>query len=277
MNPIIKEWHITRFGGKDGAYYIFGTVFGHTSAICTDGTYIHTSAIEKITPSAEDTLDIQTQNTLYSVKLRDYGSLVKSDDPADGYVFSMTNGDYTADALEYFNIPTEVYAVMTAYRKERFDKRQELIESCKAKLLPNELYLALSDLADRYFDFGILNSDETVLLDIIIRIGRFQDSVLVRGKECETAVRYFPYKTNKIKFYESLYHSTPKLSKGTRMGYIRNTGHAPLNISFTWGKTITLSANEEIEVLYQESGHDDVYLTDKTDMHPAIHFYPDKQ
>ena len=88
-------------------------------------------------------------------------------------------------------------------------------------------------------------------------------------KKYDIASSYFPYKANNMEFYKSLY-IVDDISKGTRIGYLKNTGDMPLNIRFTWGKCVTLMPNEEIEVRYQETGSKDIHLTDETDKYPAI-------
>ena len=134
-----------------------GIVFGHISPRCIDGQHIHTSSIKEITLSDEDTLQVHTRNTIYYVKLNEYGKLTDINNAADHDSFPTSNDDRTADALENFNIPTEIYPKMAELRKVRFEQRKSVIDSCGGRLAPGEMYLALSAVADYYFDFGVTN------------------------------------------------------------------------------------------------------------------------
>ncbi len=265
MTPILKNWHLMSSEKDEGTvYYAYGTVFGHTSPRCADGTSIHTSRIKNIILSDEDTLEVQTRNTVYHVKLNEYGTLADMDNERSGL-----SSDKTSSALESFNIPEEIYARMTESFKVRFNQRCADIVSCKSKLSIGEMYLALSANTDYYFDFGMIKQpEETVFLQKRVHLGMHQDSVLLM-KKYDIASSYFPYKANNMEFYKSLY-IVDNISKGTRIGYLKNTGDMPLNIRFTWGKCVTLMPNEEIEVRYQETGSEDIHLTDETDKYPAI-------
>ena len=275
MRPILKNWYITVIVKEEGAvYYAHGTVFGHSSPRCFDGNSIHTSRILNIEASDGERLSIQTRNTLYTVKLSEYGTSIDAEDAAAGDVFPENDEDKTAEALKHFDIPEEIYGRMREFRRERFVKRNALIEACSAKLENDEMYLALSDSEDYYFDFGIIKkSEEAVMLHKAVHIGMFQDSVILMN-EYESAARYFPHQNNNLAFYDSLYsmmsEDTPRISSGTRLGYIRNTGGLPLNIQFTWGKCITLDAGEETEVRYMETGSSNTHLTNTSDKYPAM-------
>ncbi len=232
---------------------------------CADGTSIHTSRIRNIVLSDEDTLEVHTRNTVYHVKLNEYGTLADIDNERSGL-----SRDKTSAALESFNIPEEIYARMAEFFKERLNQRCADIVSYRSKLAIGEIYLALSANTDYYFDFGMIKqSEETVFLHKHVHVGMHQDSVLLMNKY-DIATSYFPYKENNLEFYKSLFRESEDISRGTRLGYLRNTGTMPLNIRFTWGKCITLAPDEEIEVCYQETGSEDIHLTDETDKFSAI-------
>ena len=164
---------------------------------------------------------------------------------------------------------------MAEFRMERFNRRCAFIDSCSSKLAQNELYLALSDTAGYYFDFGVINQAEgTVMLHAYVNVGMIQDSVLLMAGEFDIPARYFPYKANNLEFYDSLCEilcgGAKDANKATRLGYLRNTGNKPLNIKFTWGKCVTLAAGEELEIRYRETGDEGAHLTDKTNMYSAF-------
>ena len=95
--------------------------------------------------------------------------------------------------------------------------------------------------ADYYFDFGVTNvSEEFFTLHKSVHVGNFQDSVLI-SHEQEVLVRYFPYGVNNLAFYESLYQEPIDMPKGTRLGFLKNTGDMSLNIRFIWGNALRLS------------------------------------
>ena len=261
MTPVLKNWHIIETENYERTvYHAYGTVFGHTSPRCADGTPIHTTSIKNIVLSDNDTLEIHTRNTVYHVKLKEYGTLADIDNERSGL-----SRDKTSAALERFNIPEEIYARMAEYFKVRLNQHCADIVSYKSRLETGEIYLALSANTSYYFDFGMIKQpDETVFLHKYVHSGMFQDSVLLMKKYDIAATSYFPYKANNLAFYKSLYISD-ETNKGTRVGYLRNTGDMPLNIRFTWGKCVVLMPDEEIEVRYQETGSDDVQLTDETD------------
>ena len=256
MNPILKAWHVTsRQREGETVYYAYGTVYGHTSYRCQDGTFIHISRIQRITEADENTLEIITRNTNYQVKLNEYGTLINIEDAAAGNDYSTSYGDFTENALKHFDVSPGVYQKLTELRKERFEKRNSLIKSCDEKLSDGEIYLALSADADNYFDFGAVKlSNEIVPLRKILHVGMVTDSVLLGNDKSGIVARYFPFSMRNIEFYHDLYSDFTGLIEGTRLGYLKNTGDMPLFISFSWGRSIELGAGEEIEVLYEVTG-----------------------
>lgn len=259
MNPMLKNWHITkRIKDNEIVYYAYGIVYGHKKSKCYDGMLIHTSRIQRIDLSGNNTLEIRTRNTVYHADLDEYGTITDVDNALAGFEYSSSDGDYTENAFGYFNVPPEVFSKITELRKGRCEQRRLYIESFGEKLSDGETYLALSDDEDSYFDFGISKqSGNTEILRKSEHIGTFQDSVLIMSSDCNIVTRYFPLAVKSVEFYENLCSKQNNMAVGTRLGYLKNTGKVALHIRFSWGKVIKLNADEETEVLYKITGIDE--------------------
>ncbi len=149
-----------------------------------------------------------------------------------------------------FKMP-EVCRLMLDAKAAAIAKQQRRIEEIKHTLPENTLYLDLRDYG-YYFNFAVCNiGGEISNCDMYYHSSWTRDSVLVEKDGLQCLVRFFPMEKNSVEFYNSLYEMMDEKSpEGTLLGYLHNSGHAPLFVEFSWGKSCVLAPDQEIEVHY---------------------------
>ena len=235
----LRNWYFKEYAYEEESkskYIVKGVVYGHTSALCPDGLFIHTSTVQSVTDKG-DILEVQTHNTLYTLK--------KSLVAANYYAYDVNEQKKQAlsDCLKHF---------MGAQGEELFAQLHELILAAlgrvreKAQALENgSMLLSLSADSKYYFDSVYCKNSvgEVKMEKMYVHLGMFQDSVLLADGEA----RYFPYKNNSVEFYDPFaYASLRGEPADVERVYVCNSGSKPLRIRFTWGKEIELAPNETI-------------------------------
>ena len=233
----LKSWHIEqKISSIENVFYALGTVYGHKSPRCTDGTYIHTTRIMSIEDKGEF-LEVSTRNTVYTLQKQE----ISSNFAAEGGYFLW---DFRRCFTEFLGEKAE--ALLAELREIAAEKQREQIE--KLPPLDNGMfYLMLSEGAAFYYDDAFYKDENGVIKkeEMQVHVGMFQDSVLLFG----CGVRYFPYKQNGIEIYYSMDEmiSADGEESGERVfGYIHNSGSAPLIVKTVWGKTVEIKPSETI-------------------------------
>ena len=233
----LKNWHIERKAySEENVFYALGTVYGHKSPRCTDGTYIHTTRIMSIEDKGEF-LEVCTRNTVYTLQKQEISSNL---DAEGGYFYEDCRKCFTGFLGE------KAEALLSELKEIAAEKQRKLIE--KAPPLENGMfYLMLSAGAGFYYDDAFYKDENGKIKKekMQVHVGMFQDSVLLFG----CGVRYFPYKQNGIEFYYSMDEmlSADGEESGERVfGYIHNSGSVPLTVKMVWGKAVEIKPNETI-------------------------------
>ncbi len=226
----LENWFVT----YDGiGYTANGIVYGHTSPHCPDGTEIHTSLIESAEIS-DDGLTLSTLNSEYRVRI-DEMDCEHFDPWRSLRLFERFAQKYgIADCLDEVR---ERYSVL---EKEQLEMRSAI----SSRLHDNSLYLELSDEYEFYFRMGIYKS-ESGYTEFIPRISDFDTENGKLVAIINYIVEYCPYNGGNIEFVS---HSGTTLTDGNCLGIIRNSGGISLNIRFSWGKTVILAPDSELEI-----------------------------
>ncbi|MGN0577227.1 MAG: hypothetical protein ACI4J4_01270 [Ruminiclostridium sp.] len=217
--PIIKNWFIKE---RDGYLVVSGNVFEHPT-LSTDGIIIRTSIIL----SAEITdygLEIMTYKNKYFL-------------PRD-----CVSRKYDVNYLERFaNVyfGNEAGDFMLTFRGWLEESR--LKAEHDADILENGmLYLEMSPtIYNNNFVRGLYRNEENEIIEeyTIEHPSLEQDSVILGV----SGVRWFPG-NNAVTFYKDIF--SHKASTDKILGYIRNVGNRPLEVTFSWGKSIKIQPGE---------------------------------
>lgn len=226
----LENWFVS----YDGiGYTANGIVYGHSSSRCPDGAEIHTSLIESA-EYGDGEIILFTLNSEYHIRI----------DEMDCDCFdpwrSFRIFERFAQRFEITECLDEARKRFVELEKEQLDVRNSIC----GRLPDNALYIELSDEYDFYFKLGMFKS-EAGTVEFIPRISDFDTD---KGKLIAIInyiVEYYPYNGGNIEFIS---HSDSTLSCGERLGIIRNSGSTALNIKFSWGKTVILSPESELEI-----------------------------
>lgn len=217
--PIIKNWFIKE---RDGYLVISGNVFEHPT-LSIDGIIIKTSIIL----SAEITdygLEIMTYKNKYFL-------------PKD-----CVSMKYDETYLERF---ADVYfgykagAFMSAFNDWLEESRLKAEQD--ADILENGmLYLEMSPtIYNKNFVRGLYRNEESEIIeDYMIEYPSLEQDSVILGV---SGVRWFPG-NNAVTFYKDAF--SHKASPDRILGYIRNVGSRPLEVTFSWGNSIIIQPGE---------------------------------
>lgn len=226
----LEKWFVT----YDGiGYTAHGIVYGHSSLRCPDGAEIHTSLIESA-EAADGEIILFTLNSEYHVSI----------DEMDCECFDPWR---SLRVFERFSEKFGITECMDEVRKRYAVLEKEQLELCRSissRLPDNSLYLELSDDFDFYFKLGLFKS-EAGTTEFISRISDFDTDKGRLIAIINYIVEYHPYNGGNIEFIS---HSSSSLCCGERLGIIRNSGSNALNIKFSWGKTVILAPDSELEI-----------------------------
>lgn len=226
----LENWFVV----YDGiGYTANGIVYGHSSPNCPDGEEIHTSLIESAEINGEE-LILFTLNSEYHVRF----------DEMDCECFDLWR------SLRLFERFAQKFGITECLDKvrERFialEKRQlEIRSDISGRLKDNSLYLEFSDDCEFYFRMGMFKSAGGTC-EFIPRISDFDTD---KGKlmvSLNYIVEYYPYNDGNIDFIR---HSGLSLPDSEHLGIIRNSGSTALNIRFSWGKTVIVAPDSELDI-----------------------------
>lgn len=212
-----------------------GIVYGHTSPHCPDGEEIHTSLIESV-EVGDGELILSTLNSEYHVRI----------DEMDCECYDLWRSLRTFEIFaERFDITSCLREVRDRYmelEKEQLRQRREIA----GKLTDDSFYLELSDKSEFYFKMGLYKSSGGTC-EFFPRISDFDTE---RGKLVAILnyiVKYYPYNDGNIDF---IWHSECSLPDGEHLGMIRNSGESALKIRFSWGKTVIVAPESELDISY---------------------------
>lgn len=232
----LDKWFIS----YDGiGYTANGIVYGHTSPRCLDGTEIHTSLIESA--EAEDgEIVLFTLNSEYHVSI----------DEMDCDCFDPWRSMRLFERFAHkFGIESCLQEVREQYlllEKQIIQLKQDI----SARLPDNAIYLELSDEYEFYFKLGLFKS-EAGTTEFYPRITDFDTDGGKLVAIINYAVEYYPYNGGNIEFVS---HSELTLPNGERLGVIRNSGSSALNIRFSWGNTVIVAPDSELDIIYGMGG-----------------------
>lgn len=233
----LEKW----FVNYDGiGYTAGGIVYGHSSIRCPDGAEIHTSLIESAEVS-DGEIVLFTLNSEYHVSIDDMDC-----DSFDLWR-SLRIFERFAEKFDITECMDEVRRRFAVLEKEHLELRNSIV----SRLPDNSLYLELSDEYDFYLKFGIFRS-EAGTTEFISRISDFDTN---KGKLIAILnyiVEYYPYNGGNIEFIS---HSASSLCRGELLGIIRNSGSSSMNIKFSWGKTVILAPESELEISVGMGGY----------------------
>ncbi len=255
----LKNWHIERKAvSVEDVFYAFGTVYGHKSPRCPDGTHIHTTRIMSIEDKG-DFLEVCTRNTVYTLQKQEISSN-----------FGAEGGYFLWDFRKCFTgfLGEKAEELLTELAEIAAEKLRKLIE--QAPPLENGMfYLMLSAGAGFYYDDAFYKDKNGKIKkeEMQVHVGMFQDSVLLFG----CGVRYFPYKQNGIEFYYSMDEMFSEIVEDSDervFGYIHNSGSVPLTVKMVWGKTVEIKPNETIPYCRAElEKYPDAKLASQADLY----------
>ena len=227
----LEKWFVS----YDGiGYTAHGVVFGHSSPRCIDGTEIHTSLIESAEVQ-QDEIILFTMNSEYHVYI----------DEMDCDCFDPWR---TLRLFERFARQYGIEECLPEVRERFLTLEKELLQlkrDISARLPDNALYLELSDDFEFYFRLGLYISAAGTE-EFISRITDFDTEKGRLIAIINYAVEYYPYNGGNIEFR---CHSETSLTDGTHLGLIRNSGNSALNIRFSWGNTVILAPDSELEII----------------------------
>lgn len=227
---ILEKWFIT-YNGM--GYNAIGVVYGHTSPNCTDGTEIHTSLIESA-EEEEDGLILRTLNSEYHVSY-DEMDCEYLDPLRSLRIFERFWAKHGSGG-----IPAEVVARYSDMDTELFAERRSIEE----RLPEGALFLELHDEYEFYFRQAVYKSAGGAT----VHIPRLHDLDTHKGNFVAVVgyiVSFIPYDDGNIEF---LSRSALSFKDPGMLGIIRNSGSGALNIRFSWGRTVIIAPDSEIEV-----------------------------
>ncbi|MGN1341481.1 MAG: hypothetical protein ACI4WS_14400 [Oscillospiraceae bacterium] len=227
----LENWFVS----YDGiGYTANGVVYGHSSPHCLDGTEIHTSLIESAEVQ-ENEIILFTLNSEYHVFI----------DEMDCDCFDPWR---SLRIFERFARHYDIEECLPVVRERFLTIEKELLQlkqDIYARLPDNALYLELSDDCEFYFRLGMFKSAAGTE-EFLPRITDFDTE---KGKLIAIinyAVEYYPYNGGNIEFIS---HSETTMPDGEHLGIIRNSGSSALNIKFSWGNTVILAPDSELEII----------------------------
>lgn len=226
----LENWFLSYNGI---GYVAHGVVYGHTSPHCPDGAEIHTSLIESAEYSDGEII-LSTLNSEYHVLVDEIGC--EYYDPWR----SLRVFERFAEKYELSECLNEIRGKYTELEKQILTERDEL----SARLQENSLFLELSDDCEFYFRRGLFKSSAGTI-EFIPHISDFDTDSGKLVVILNYIVDYYPYNGGNIEFIR---HSASSLPDEAHLGIIRNSGSTALNIRFSWGKTVIVSPDSEIEV-----------------------------
>lgn len=227
----LENWFISYTGI---GYCANGIVYGHSSPRCLDGTEIHTSLIESAEVQ-EDEIILFTLNSEYHVFI----------DEMDCECFDPWR---TLRLFERFARQFGIEECLPQVRERFVNLEKDILQMKRditARLLDNALYLELSDNCEFYFRLGLFKSAAGTE-EFFTRITDFDTEKGKLVAIINYAVEYYPYNGGNVEF---ICHSETTLPDGMRLGIIRNSGSSALNIKFSWGKTVILAPDSELEII----------------------------
>ena len=235
--PKLYEWHISNLG----EYTVLnGVVTGHISIM--DGTFIHTSPIEKI-EVCEDIIKVQTMNTLYEcIKAEMNVALCKD---FINRKFPIIDG----------------YADFRAF----VNNAKYLEETEVTPVVATDSVLMIIGNNRRFYYGGIwvnINDCTKKLTDVSPHIGMFQDSILCFMHDFfgyDIDIRYFPYQFCNLEFYSTETSDLPL--------YIENCGNEPIRVDYK-GSVFEIQPSER-KLITEGNADRDKELTNRSDMYPA--------
>ena len=228
---ILEKWFITYNGI---GYTANGVVYGHSSPRCLDGTEIHTSLIENAEVRGDEIV-LFTLNSEYHVLI----------DEMNCECFDPLR---TLRLFERFARQYEIEECLPQVRERFLVLERELIqlkEENSSRLPDNSLYLEFNDECEFYFRLGLYKS-ESGTVEFLPRISDFDTENGKLIAIINYIVEYYPYNGGNIKFS---CHSKTSLTDGAHLGIIRNSGKSSLNIMFSWGNTVILAPDSELEIV----------------------------
>lgn len=216
---------------KDGRKRLVahGIVTGHNGI--EDSVFIHTSEVKQIIADySQHEILIETQNSLYHCPLI-YCDFAKQDKNAK---------------------------IIPDYKYVR-DKYKNKLEA--PMIGPENILLVLANFNEFYFNDFVCVTKENVVEKYFAapHIGMIQDSFLIRTREGDIDVRYFPHPGN-IEFYCVNTCEMPL--------YVENIGDIVLYIEYK-GKQIKLQPGERKEVCEENAENEEVLLS-KGNMYPPM-------
>ena len=167
-------------------------------------------------------------------------SMIESAEVADGEIILF------AQRFDIMDCLPEVREHYIQLEKDQLRLRSEI----SGKLTDNSFYLELSDSSEFYFRMGLYKSSGGTC-EFFPRISDFDTD---RGKLVvilNYIVKYYPYNDGNLDF---IWHSEMSLPDGEHLGIIRNSGSSALNIRFSWGKTVIVAPDSELDISYGMGG-----------------------
>ena len=232
----LDKWFIS----YDGiGYTANGIVYGHSSPRCLDGTDIHTSLIESA-EVRDDEIILFTLNSEYHVFI--------SEMDCDGFEPWRTLRLFERFARNYGieECLPDVKHRFLELEGELLQLRRDISE----KLPDNSLYLELSGDCEFYFRLGMYKSSAGTE-EFYPRITDFDTEKGRLIAIINYAVEFYPYEGGNIEFR---CHSETSMPDKSHLGIIRNSGSTSLNIKFSWGNTVILAPDSELQIIYGMGG-----------------------
>lgn len=196
MIKFLRNWYFSSQDYKGETIWItHGNVYGNPEF--EDGFKIHTSIVKKIS-IGDSYLDVYTKNSIYRCLFCE--SMEKH------FIFIDTSSlfDESVNKSDLDTLKEKIISELEISKKYDEEKICESIHHEKECLI-----MIFSDKRDYYFeDFIIKMNEKMVHYSMFAHVGTFQDSILINSDSCELQddaeeidFRYFPYKGNRISFY----------------------------------------------------------------------------
>lgn len=196
MIKFLRNWYFSSHDYEGKITWIaHGNVYYNSKF--EDGLKIHTSVIKKIS-LGDSYFDVYTTNSIYRCLFGE------STERCFKFIDTSSLFDESVNKSDLDTLKEKIISELKTSKKHDEEKIYESIHDEKECLI-----MIFSDIKDYYFeDFIIKMNDKMVHYTMYPHVGMFQDSILINRQNCELKndaeeidFRYFPYKGNRILFY----------------------------------------------------------------------------
>lgn len=228
----LYKWYLTYQGSL--GFLAHGTVYGHSSPMCADGTTIHTSLIESAEYDGE-AITLFTMNSEYRLSISEM----------------HCQGCNAMRAFRVFERFARKFGLMKCLPQvcDHYAGLDEYFRNTRSelhsRLKDGSIYIELSDETPLSFCMAVYRtkSGESEFVPKITDI--YRDGQGKVTASLDYYVDFHPYNDGNIEFVS---HSGRSFPDREFLGIIKNCSGRTFNIRFSWGKTVILAPECEVVV-----------------------------